>query len=287
MLSQWFLVGAGRCGIQLARAMAAAGLDIVGVESRSPASRARARRALPGVPAAAPGGRPPEGAGLLIAVPDSAVAACAASLAARLCGPTPLALHTSGFLASGALAPLARRGCPTGSLHPLVSFPSATGAAVPLAGVTAAVEGREAAVREARDLARALGMKPVRICAHAKARYHAAAALAANMSHILVATAKEQLVRAGLSRRAAADALAPLAAGAIGAALTARGLENLTGPVARGDAATVRAHLAALPKEIATAYRALAHHALERLVAQGLMGRAQARKVASALTSLG
>jgi predicted short-subunit dehydrogenase-like oxidoreductase (DUF2520 family) len=287
MLSQWFLVGAGRCGLQLARALSASGLEVVGVETRSPAGRARARRALPGVATSPPGSPLPEGAALLIAVPDSAVEGCARALARRLRAPAPLALHTAGMLPAAALAPLAAKGCPIGSFHPLVSFPTATGPAVSVTGAVAAVEGDASAVREARRLARALGMIPVRLPPSAKPGYHAAAALAANMTHVLVAAARAEFVRAGFSPRGAATALGPLVLGSVEAALSARGLEHLTGPVARGDAAAVRAHLEALPNELATVYRAVASLALARLSREHLLSEGQGRKVASALTTQG
>ena len=191
------------------------------------------------------------------------------------------------MLPAAALAPLAAKGCPIGSFHPLVSFPTATGPAVHLTGAAAAVEGDASAVREARHLARTLGMRPVRLQASAKPGYHAAAALAANMTHVLVAAARAEFVRAGFSAPGAAAALAPLVLGSVEAALSARGLEHLTGPVARGDAAAVRAHLEALPDELATVYRAVAALALAGLTRERLISKGKARKVASALTAQG
>ena len=184
-----------------------------------------------------------------------------------------------------ALAPLAERGCRVGSFHPLVTFPTSTGVIVPLAGVVAAVEGDDRAVREGFALARALGMRPIRLSANQKPRYHAAAALAANMTHTLVAVARAQLIQVGLSPRLAARALRPLVLGSVEAALLARGFELLTGPVARGDAAAVRSHLEALPGGVANACRALASLAIAGLAEQGLIGEKQAQQLGLALTS--
>jgi len=172
-----------------------------------------------------------------------------------------------------------------GSFHPLVTFPTATGAVVPLVGVVAAVEGDDGAVREARALARALGMRPIRLNAKTKPRYHAAAALAANMTHTLVVVARAQLVQVGLPPRLVARALRPLVTGSVEAALLARGFEMLTGPVARGDALAVRSHLEALPGRAATAYRAVASLAIAGLAEQGLISEKQARELGLALTS--
>jgi predicted short-subunit dehydrogenase-like oxidoreductase (DUF2520 family) len=147
------------------------------------------------------------------------------------------------------------------------------------------VEGDDGAVREGRALGRALGMRPIRLSAATKPRYHAAAALAANMTHTMVAVARAQLVQVGLSPRLAARALKPLVVGSVEAALLARGFELLTGPVARGDAAAVRSHLEALPGGVAKAYRAVASLAIAGLAEQGLIGEKQAQELGLALTS--
>lgn len=285
MLSQWFLVGAGRCGLQLARAMTTAGIEVVGVHVHSSRGRARLGRVLPGVAAFGSRDTLPPAAGILLAVPDMAISACAQGLAPRLHPATSLALHTSGLLPAAVLAPLDENGRHLGSFHPMVSFPTATGPAVPLSGVVAAVEGDHAAVLGAERLARALGMKPVRLPASAKPRYHAAAALAANMTHTLVVAARAQLLEAGFPRLLAARALRPLVTGSVEAALSARGFENLTGPIARGDATTVRTHLGVLPGRIATAYWAVASLAIASLAEQGLISEKQAQELSIALTS--
>ena len=284
MIETWLLLGAGRCGLQLARAMRAAGLELAGVVAHSARSRRRARRALPDVALVPARGRLPRCGGVVVAVPDPAIADCAAALAPRLAPATRVALHTSGLMPASALAALAGAGCRIGSLHPLASFPSATGPAVPLGGVLAAVEGDAAAVREARALARRLGMRPVAVAAETKPLYHAAAALAANLTHVLAVTAVTQLERAGLERRTAAAGLRALIDGSVDAALAARGMEHLTGPLARGDVAAVRAHLAALPSDVASAYRAVARLALGALAAERILADAAVRTLRTALT---
>jgi predicted short-subunit dehydrogenase-like oxidoreductase (DUF2520 family) len=284
MHSQWFLVGAGRCGLQLIRAMQAAGIVVVGAEVRSPRGRARLRRAAPGLAAFRPSQPLPEVAAILVAVPDSAIAQCAEALAGRLSAAKPVVLHTSGLVAAGALAPLKAVGCSVGSLHPLVSFPTAAGAPVPLAGVAAAVEGEGRAVRLAARLARTLGMTPFELSAAAKPRYHAGAALAANMTHVLVSAARALLVQAGLPSRMAPRALRRLVSGSVDAALSARGLERLTGPIARADLAAVRSDVRALPRRTRQAYRAVASLAIAELEDQGLVDEKQAQRLLAALT---
>jgi predicted short-subunit dehydrogenase-like oxidoreductase (DUF2520 family) len=287
MHSQWFLVGAGRCGLQLVRAMRRAGIVVVGAEVRSSRGRARLRRAAPDLPAFRPSQPVPEVGGILVAVPDSAIPECAESLARRIGESTPVVLHTSGLATAAALAPLRAIGCSVGSLHPLVSFPTAGGAAVSLAEVAAAIEGTDQAARAAERLARALGMRPFALSPAAKPRYHAGAALAANMTHVLVSTARALLLRAGLPSRLAPLALRRLVCGSVEAALSARGLERLTGPVARGDAGAVLSDLRALPRAARPVYRAVATLAVAELKAQRLVNEKQAQRLLAALTPPG
>lgn len=265
----WLVVGAGRCGLQLARAMTAAGVALTGVAVRSPASRRRARRLLPHTPLFSDEATLPPAAAILVAVPDDALPDVAGRLSKRLTAPPRVVLHTSGLHPAGVLAPLAGRQTAVGSIHPLVSFPAPGGPLVPLSGVLAAVEGEDRAVSAARALARSLGMRCHRLAAADKPRYHAAAVLAANLAHALVVAAREQLGSVGFGHRDSAAALEPLVAGAVRAAVEARGWERLTGPLVRGDAGTVESHLTALPEELRDAYRAVSAMALARLLQAG------------------
>jgi len=198
---------------------------------------------------------------ILLATPDKTLAGVAEQLA-RIAGNAcrgKVVLHTSGALDSGVLAPLARLGAATGSLHPMQTF---TGREVPkLKGVVFAVEGDPAARRVAERIARELGGVPVIIDASSKAAYHAAGALVAGHSLALIEAATRILMRSGFTRRRAMQAVLPL---------TRQMLDNFerfgpqaawTGPIARGDYAVVQAHekaLRAYPREFQWAYAALA-----------------------------
>lgn len=264
-----------------------AGVPLAAIVSRGRRGRDRVRRLLPEVPTAALTGRIPAAQGMLIAVPDHAIGSCATRLMEGLVRPPRVVLHTSGLLPAEVLAPLRPLGCHLGSLHPLMTFPSATGQLVVLAGALATVEGDEAAVRAARRLARRLGLVPAAISPARKARYHAAAALAANLTHILVAVARDELVAAGLTPPHASAALRPLLEATVANALAARGLERLTGPLTRGDVATIQAHLEAQPPDVAAAYRAVAALAVARLRATQTLSAQAAHGLDAALTSPG
>jgi predicted short-subunit dehydrogenase-like oxidoreductase (DUF2520 family) len=286
MSGTYALIGAGRCGLGLAAAMCAAGLPMVGIVSRSATSRRRARRLLPGVPVWPLRAPLPAASCYLVTVADDALAETAAAIAPMLAHTTTRAvIHTSGLHPAAILQPCGGARTAIGSLHPLFPFPPPSRRPPNLAGAFAAIEGEPAAERTAYQLARRLQMRPRRLPTHVKPLYHAAAAVASNLTHVVIALAKETLGCAGFRPAEVRAALAPLVHASCGAALVARGLERLTGALARDDAATVAAHLAALPDDVASAYRAVALAALPRLAGLPRQRGATPRAVATTLTT--
>lgn len=258
------VVGAGRAGLGLARALAPAGVPLTLL----------VRRARPDValPLAGPGTWPAvlRTAGLvLLAVPDDAIGPVAAALAADA-APGAVALHCSGLLDRSVLAPLAERGLVTGSFHPCQAL--ADPATVPerLRGAWAALEGEPGAVAVGHALAEALGMHAFEIAAAAKPRYHAAAVLASNYAVGLAGAAERVLAASGVPAAVAARVFGPLLAGTA-ANVTALGpAAALTGPVRRGDAGTVARHLAVLGPDDRRLYGRVALEALALARAEGL-----------------
>ncbi|MBN2266180.1 MAG: DUF2520 domain-containing protein, partial [Candidatus Aminicenantes bacterium] len=187
-------------------------------------------------------------------------------------------LHTSGSLPGSALAPLARRGATVASLHPVQAFPRKDMPASIFRGVTWAVEGDAAAVEAAARVVRALRGHILLLSAANKPLYHAACALASNALVALEWTAAGLLGRAGLDERASVAALRPLLQGTL-QNVNSLGLEKaLTGPILRGDAATVKRHLEALraAPEALEVYRVLGGRILG-LAAQGGLAKAKIR----------
>lgn len=179
---------------------------------------------------------------VLLCVPDAAIAPVAARIE-----PGPWVAHVSGATPLAALAPHERRF----GVHPLQTLTRARGAEQ-LDGAWAAIGGETVeALAHARELAELLGLRPFRIAEGDRAAYHAGCSIAANFLVTLQRAALRLLEPAGVP----AEALAPL---------LARVVENgfdLTGPIARGDARTVEAHLAAIAErapELDGLYRTLA-----------------------------
>ncbi len=249
------VVGSGRLGASLARALAAAGYRVAALAGRGPGRAEALARAIPGARALAAPAAAREGDLVLLCVPDDAVEGLAAELPWRR---GQAAVHCSGALGLSALGAASRRGAARGCLHPLQAFPDPAGSPERWRGIVAGVEAAEeegtalGALLEA--LAADLGAsRTLRLEGVDRACYHAAAVLASNDVVALAAASARAWALAGLPAAEAPRALAPLLAGAAsavaalpeGAALGGA----LTGPVARGDLATVSRHLEALSRE--------------------------------------
>ena len=181
---------------------------------------------------------------LVIATPDEAVAEAAAAVDPV---PTTVVAHLAGSLGLDALSPPPRRA----ALHPLVPLPDPeTGAARLAAGIWFAVAGDPLAERVVADL----GGRSVTVPDAQRAAYHAAAAIASN--HVVALLA--QVERVAAPTGVGLEAFLELARAALADVAEVGPAAALTGPVVRGDTATVRRHLTALDPTERPAYRALA-----------------------------
>jgi predicted short-subunit dehydrogenase-like oxidoreductase (DUF2520 family) len=263
------LIGAGRVGSTLVRALHAAGYTITAVASRT-ADHARELAAHTGARLTTTRETPHHAALTLIAVPDDQLPAVVATLAeyGDLQGRT--LVHCSGVQPTAVLAPAQERGAHIGGLHPLAAIATRD---TPLPhGITFAVEAEEPTRTMLWRMAVDLGGRPFDLRPDARPLYHAAAVLASNYTVVLAALATTLLRHAGAAEDAGLEALLPLFRS------TLRNLETsglpaaLTGPLVRGDARTVAAHLEALDRDapaIGEAYRALALAALPLVAQQG------------------
>jgi predicted short-subunit dehydrogenase-like oxidoreductase (DUF2520 family) len=204
------IVGQGRLGTALAAALRDAGWAVEG-----------------------PLGRGADAAGaeaVLLCVPDDQIAP-----AASLIAPGTLVGHCSGATGLDTLAPHEAF-----SLHPLMTV-TADGAH--FAGAGAAIAGATPRALElAKALARALELRPVEIPDGDRAAYHAAASIASNFLITLEAAAERLAKTAGADR----ELLAPLVRATVGNWAALGPERALTGPVARGDDATVARQRAAI-----------------------------------------
>ena len=254
------VVGVGRLGSAIAVQLVKAGWPVT-VRTQSPAGRRQAKRlGLIEADAAAMS----RAELCLLTVPDAAVGPVARAVAPQL-GRTTGLVHCAGALTLEVLQPSAA-GRPTGSFHPLVAV---TGPETPLAGHSVAIATRSRVLAPLLGrLAEVLGLRPLRVHEQGRAAYHAGAALAASGLVSLLDAAVVAWRIAGVPEREAMVALAALMRSAL-AGTEARGtVAALTGPVVRGDAEVVQAHVRALPSDVLPIYLALQQRVLAHAAAR-------------------
>ncbi len=257
-------VGAGRAAGALAVAVSAAGHPVVAIASRDPRRAADLAGRVAARPVASALSAVRAADLTFLTVPDGAVASVAAAVAASgtiLRGRG--VVHCSAGLGVDALAALRLTGAAVGSLHPLQALTGAESAPL-LRGALMAVDADPTLLAPLRALAVELGGRPVELPAGARTLYHAAAVLTGSAPLVLLEAATELMVDAGLDRGTAEQGLLTLMEGAVVNARRLGPRQALTGPVVRGDSATVAAHLAALADhpDADQLYRAITRAAL-------------------------
>jgi predicted short-subunit dehydrogenase-like oxidoreductase (DUF2520 family) len=277
-------VGAGRVGAVLAAALARAGHRTVAVAAVSRSSLRRAEALVPDAAVLPADEVAARAELLLLAVPDDVLEELVRGLvAAGSVRPGTLVAHTSGAHGFRVLDPLTERGALPLALHPVMTF---TGTDVDLQrlagacfGVTSPAELRlagEALVIE-------MGAEPVWVEENLRPLYHAALATGANHLVTLVNQAADLLRQAGVEHPT--RMLGPLLGAALDNALRS-GDAALTGPVARGDAGTVRAHLQVLDDPaVRSAYVAMSRLGAVRALSAGTLPADRAEALLDVLSA--
>jgi len=263
-----FVVGAGPVATALAGALRLGGVPVLGLWARKPAA-ARAAGSIAGV--AAFSSAPPdvllESEVVILAVRDGVIGEVADMLVGTgLINKGHVMLHCAGAAsATELLGGVSGRVKGIGTMHPLSAIADGKLAMRALKGTVFGIEGDEIGKATATTLVGALGGIVLPLASSQMGAYHAAAALASNYIVAAIDAAAAILASAGVAPAQAAQALVPLAEGALRNVSTHGTTAGLTGPVRRGDAQTVQRHLEALrgKPELAEIYRALARRAVE------------------------
>jgi predicted short-subunit dehydrogenase-like oxidoreductase (DUF2520 family) len=267
------IVGTGRIAQAMGRLLRERGDAAIAIAGRSPEKAAAAAAFIgPGVRCVPPEQLPGVARRIVIAVSDQAIGEVAEQLA-RAGGGSGIALHTCGAHGAGLLAPLGRAGLACGVCHPLQTVASPAQGVTALPGSSFLVDGDPAAREWGADIVRRLGGRMLRVPPDRRVLYHAAAVLASNCVVALLAASAAALSRAGVPEEECLAALGPLVRTSVDNALALGPVDALTGPIRRGDAATVRAHLEALqplPPALGEVYRALGLEALSLALLAGL-----------------
>jgi predicted short-subunit dehydrogenase-like oxidoreductase (DUF2520 family) len=202
---------------------------------------------------------------VIVAVRDAQLDGALGELASAPLDRRAVVLHASGSADPEGLRALRSAGHAGGTFHPLVPIADPARAAELFKGAWVGVDGDAPAIAASDRLAGRLGAHTLRIPKGEKARYHVAAVLASNFPTVLATLSALLLADAGVPPHESWDAVRALMRGAVLNLDTDTPLAALTGPVVRGDAETVRRHLAALTAapELRRVYIELSRAAVE------------------------
>lgn len=273
------VIGVGRAGSALGAALARAGHPVVAAHAVSDTSRQRAAALLPDADLVDVEEVIARTDLVLLAVPDDALPALAEQLPFT---PGQFVIHCSGRYGVGILDPARTRGALPLALHPAMTLTGTSLDVERLSGAPFGVTSAEPLRMAAEALVVEMGGEPVWIPEEARPLYHASLAHSANHLITLVASAIEMLDQAGVDQPA--RLLSPLLHASLDNALR-MGYPALTGPVVRGDAQTVAAHIAELSydPQLQAAYVALARLTADRALAEGLLRPQAAEGLLNAL----
>lgn len=234
------LVGAGHVGRVLGRLFAASGaFTVQDVLTRSAASAQAAVDFIGAGRACSAMGDLRPAAVWLLAVSDDQIGPACAALAQAHDLKDAVVFHCSGAKASSELQPAAQAGARVASVHPIRSFADPDAVAQGFAGTFCGIEGHAEALALLTPAFEAIGARLVPIDAQAKTVYHAAAVFASNYLTTILDAALRAWQAAGVPEDVARELARPLATETMANVFRLGPAAALSGPVARGDAATV------------------------------------------------
>ena len=266
-----FLMGAGALGLGLAHTLKDGGHRIIGLWNRNEPRRTSASSAL-GCPGYGDLGAEARkqlahATLVIVAVSDDAIGSVSKLLAeSQALQADTIIAHTSGCLAADVLD--LPQHTKRASFHPLLACPNAAQARAALPTAHFVLEGDPSACDSLAGLVSSLGATSSHIGTEHKDAYHASAVIASNLMVTLLAEACAVAEHAGMT--APLEPLKNLAVGALSATESLGIPGALTGPVVRGDEATIRRHLQALDPETRELYIALSKRAVELAKSKGL-----------------
>ena len=234
------IIGAGHVGRVLGRLLG--GVDGIAVQDVLTRSQASAQAAVDfigaGTPVAAFAALRRADVTML-AVSDDQIASACAALAAQGGVHGSIVFHCSGALASGVLQAASAAGAAVASAHPIRSFADPAQVAASFDGTYCGVEGDAQALAFLTPALAAIGARPVAIDAAAKTVYHAAAVFASNYLVTVLDASLRAYQAAGIPEAVARQLAGPLITETVANVLRLGAAPALTGPIARGDMATV------------------------------------------------
>jgi predicted short-subunit dehydrogenase-like oxidoreductase (DUF2520 family) len=191
---------------------------------------------------------------------DAIVPSCVTLAASGKVTPDDIVFHVSGATPSSDLKPVKDKGALVASVHPIKTFSDAEQAVQTFPGTYCGAEGDAGAIKVLKPAFETIGAKVFDIAPEMKPIYHAGGVFACNYLAALIEAAVRAHERAGIPRAASLEALEPLVRETVDAVFDQGPARALTGPIARGDTATVRRQLARIrdwDREIGKLYSGL------------------------------
>lgn len=233
------IVGGGHVGRVFGRLWAGTVFDLRDVLARSLPSAQQAV-AFIGAGSAADGYAALRAADIyMLSVGDDQIVPACEALAASVPLQGAIVFHCSGALASDRLQAARAAGAHVASVHPIRSFADPSSVAAAFNGTFCGIEGDAAAVAVLEPALLAIGARPVAIDAAAKTVYHAAAVFASNYLTTVLDAALRAYQAAGIPEPVARELAQPLASETLANVFRLGAAPALSGPIARGDMATV------------------------------------------------
>lgn len=245
------IIGPGRAGSALARALHTAGYTIAAIGGRNPDNVRNLAEELGARGCQSPATTIDLADLTILAVPDDVILPLSTEMVESLCSAAGhAAVHLSGAQDRSALRPLARQGSlRTGVFHPLQTFRRGPKAVENVAGTYFGIDADPPLRDQLTQMAHDLHGHPFDLNGVDRALYHAAAVFAANYSMTLLAEAIALAGEAGLDEATAQRGMTMLLAGAVNNLKDLAPADAITGPASRGDEGTIVTHLAALKSD--------------------------------------
>ncbi len=255
-------VGAGIVARSLAIALSRQRYPVIAAASRSPSSARELSRL---VSAAVPYQNPQDAIDaadvVFVTAPDDAIASVVAEAQWR---ERHTVVHCSGVSSLDVLRPAVERGARAGSFHPMQAFASVQNGVESIPGATFGIEGDDRVRAYLRQMALAIGGRPIFLEPEDKALYHLSGVMMGGLLSGVAAVAAQLWEHLGMERERGVQALMPMMRQVSQNLATAGVPDGIAGPYARGDVGTVRKHLQTL--------RARAPHVLPLYCHMGLAG---------------
>ncbi len=240
-------IGAGTVGTALAIKLNEQGYSVVAVNSRTRASAEKLAQAVPCCKVCNTKQAVADATDMVfITTPDAAISTVVSEIKWHH---NQSVVHCSGADSTDILLPAKKMGAEIGAFHPLQTFASVKHALENLPGTTFAIEAESALKNTLKEMATALKGDAIELKAEDKIIYHAAAVMVCNYLVTLVKLADDLWQTFGIPREQATKALLPLIRGTLNNINNVSIPQALTGPIARGDAGTIKKHLEALKQE--------------------------------------